>query len=55
MISKIDRFKVYKDTLAEYRKIQTINWRMVDLILEIKKEAADKLITYIVSDSLNEI
>ena len=56
MISKIDRFKVYKDTLAEYRN--NPNYQLEDGrpdIRKIKKEAADKLITYIVSDSLNEL
>ena len=56
MISKIDRFKIYKDTLAEYRN--NPNYQLEDGrpdIRKIKKEAADKLITYLVSDSLNEL
>ena len=56
MISKIDRFKIYKDTLDQYRDnpvYQLENGRPD--IRKIKKEAADKLITYLVSDSLNEL
>ena len=56
MISKIDRFKIYKDTLAAYRN--NPNYQLEDgrpNIRKIKKEAADKLITYLVSDSLNEL
>ncbi len=56
MISKIDRFKIYKDTLDQYRDnpvYQLENGRPD--IRKIKKEAADKLITYLVSENLNEL
>tara|TARA_R100000742_G_C4279688_1_gene105374 strand:- start:5402 stop:10270 length:4869 start_codon:yes stop_codon:yes gene_type:complete len=56
MISKIGRFKIYKDTLETYR--DNPNYQLEDGrpdIRKIKKEAADKLITYLVSDSLNNL
>lgn len=55
MISKIGRFKIYKDTLKQYRNIPA--YQLEDgrpNIRKIKKEAADKLITQLVSSSLTE-
>jgi len=51
MISKIGRFKIYKDTLAEYRNLkeyQLPNGKPD--IRKIKKEAVDKLIAEIIVD-----
>lgn len=53
MISKIDRFKIYKDVLSVYRNIpayQLENGK--PNIRKIKKEAADKLITALVQDNI---
>ena len=54
MISKIGRFKIYKDTLEQYRIIPA--YQLPDgrpNIRKIKKEAVDKLITQLVSTEIN--
>lgn len=54
MISKISRFKIYKDTLEQYRQIPA--YQLPDgrpNIRKIKKEAVDKLITQLVSSEIN--
>ena len=54
MISKIGRFKIYKDTLEQYRQIPA--YQLPDgrpNIRKIKKEAVDKLITQLVSSEIN--
>ena len=56
MISKIDRFKIYKDTLETYR--DNPNYQLEDgkpNIRKIKKEAADKIIAYIVGQQMSDV
>tara|TARA_R100000951_G_scaffold34914_2_gene29602 strand:+ start:4269 stop:11306 length:7038 start_codon:yes stop_codon:yes gene_type:complete len=51
MISKIGRFKIYKDTLAEYRNLKAYQLpNGKPDIRKIKKEAVDKLIAEIIVD-----
>ena len=51
MISKIGRFKIYKDTLAEYRDLKAYQLpNGKPDIRKIKKEAVDKLIAEIIVD-----
>lgn len=56
MISKIDRFQIYKDTLKEYKDLsayQLPNGK--PNIRKIKKEAVDKMITAIILDDTDLI
>tara|TARA_R110000744_G_scaffold48591_6_gene106052 strand:+ start:7113 stop:12905 length:5793 start_codon:yes stop_codon:yes gene_type:complete len=51
LISKIDRFKIYKDTLAEYRDLKAYQLpNGKPDIRKIKKEAVDKLIAEIIAE-----
>jgi len=51
MISKIGRFQIYKDTLAEYRDLKAYQLpNGKPNIRKIKKEAADKMITAIITN-----
>jgi len=56
MISKIGGFKIYNKTLEKYREIPA--YQLPDgrpNIRKIKKEAADKLIAYIVGQQLSDV
>lgn len=54
MISKIGRFQIYKDTLAEYRDIEAYQLpNGKPNIRKIKKEAVDKMITAIITNDPN--
>lgn len=51
MISKIDRFKIYNETLEAYKKIYTLPNSKPD-IRRIKKEAVDKLIAELIVNQM---
>ena len=56
MISKIGGFKIYGETLEKYREVPA--YQLPDgrpNIRKIKKEAADKLIAYIVGQQLSDV
>lgn len=55
MISKIDRFKIYKDVLAEYRNLKAYQLPNGNPdIRKIKKEAVDKLIAEVIINANSE-
>lgn len=54
MISKIDRFKIYKETLNAYKDVYKLPDGRTD-IRKVKKEAVDKLITEIIINNNENI
>ena len=54
MISKIDRFKIYKDTLSKYKDLKAYQLpNGKPNIRKIKKEAADKMIAIVINAQLD--